>query len=146
MRWGVEQARRGWATKEQVARALKANPHLVTAIDFSPERAMRVDTLRPTRAVDLAGRDVLPLISTVDGRHWQIETGDAADVRFSASEVPAGAARSYLVESTGWYRIRAPAVEQPNLALLYRLLNEPGAASRYSVGRMNAFLEALARR
>jgi hypothetical protein len=117
----------------------------LAAIDFSPERAMRVDTLRPTRAVDLAGRDVLPLISAVDGRHWQIETGDAADLRFSAPEIPAGAARSYLVESTGWYRIRAPAVEQPDLALLDRLVNEPGAVSRYSVSRMNEFLEALAR-
>jgi hypothetical protein len=118
----------------------------LAAIDFSPERAIRVDTLRPTRAVDLAGRDVLPLISAVDGRHWQIETGAAADVRFPAPDIPAGAARSYLVESTGWYRIRAPAVEQPNLALLDRLLNEPGAASRYSVSRMNTVLEALARR
>lgn len=118
----------------------------LAAIDFSLERAMRVDTLRPTRAVDLAGRDVLPLISAVDGRHWQIETGDAADVRFSVPDIPAGATRSYLVESRGWYRIRPPAVEQPNLALLDRLLNEPGAASRYSVSRMNAFLEALARR
>lgn len=117
----------------------------LVAIDFSPERSIHIDTLRPERAVDLGGRDVLPLISAVDGGHWKIETGDAAELRFSAPEIPAGAARSYLVETRGWYRIRAPAVGQPNVALMDRLLNEPGAASRYSVSRMNEFLAALAR-
>jgi hypothetical protein len=118
----------------------------LVAMDFSPERSMQVDTLRPERPVDLAGRDVLPLISTVDGRYWRIETGDAAELRFPAPDVPAGVARSYLVESTGWYRIRAPAVGEPNVALLGRLLNEPGAASQYSVDRMNRLLGRSAAR
>lgn len=118
----------------------------LVAMDFSPERAMHVDTLRPDRAVDSGGRDVLPLVSAVDGRYWRVETGDAAELRFAAPEVPAGAARSYLVESAGWYRIRAPAVGEPDAALIGRLLNESGAASRYAVGRMNQLLRRLAAR
>jgi len=46
--------------------------------------------------------------------------------------------------SAGWYRIRAPAAGEPEVATIDRLLTEPGAASRYSVGRLNGLLRALA--
>jgi hypothetical protein len=116
------------------------------AIDFSPERPMHVETLRPERAVSVDGHDMLPLVSDLDGRYWVIETGDAAELRFAVPDVPLGMARSYLLQSTGWYRIRAPAVGEPNVSLIDNLLNQPGAGSRYSVGRMNGLLEALVRR
>jgi len=116
------------------------------ALDPSDERPMRVRTLDPVAATDAGGRDVLPLLTQVDRRYYTMETGDAAELRFQVPPVPAGQARSYLVRSTGWYRIRAAAEGEPEVALLDRLLAEPSAGSRFSVERMNHVLRAAGER
>jgi len=116
----------------------------LVALDSSVERPVSPRVVQPERAVDAGGRDVLPLIAAADRIYYTLETGDAAELRFSIPEVPVGLARSYLVQSTGWYRIRAPAAGEPEVATIDRLLTEPGAASRYSVGRLNGLLRALA--
>jgi hypothetical protein len=115
-------------------------------LDPSDERPMRVRTLDPVAAPDTGGRDMLPLLTQVDRRYYTMETGEAAELRFQVPPVPTGQSRSYLVRSTGWYRIRAAAEGETEVALLDRLLVEPGAASRFSVERMNHVLQAAAER
>ena len=62
---------------------------------------------------------------------------------FHAPSVPEGMIRSYLIATTGWYRIHSPASSAPPRAEVARIGTEPGAVSRLSVARLNEALEAL---
>jgi len=115
------------------------------ALDPSDERPVQARTIPPATATDGQGRDLLPLLTRMDQRYYVIETGEAAELRFDVPPVPAGQIRSYLVRSAGWYRIRAAAEGEPEVALLDKLLLEPGAGSRFSVDRMNRVLQAATR-
>lgn len=112
-------------------------------IDFSPERAIHVRELQVDRAVDRRGQDVRDLLGEVDGRTYSMEPGDRAELSFRVPDAPRGQVRSYLLRSTGWYRIHTPEVGEPNVALLRRVGVEPGAVSRLAVARMNEALRAM---
>jgi hypothetical protein len=105
-----------------------------------------VHELAAESAVDQSGADVASLISSLDRRHYVMETGVSAELRFRVPDVPAGRVRSYLVRSSGWYRIHAPEVKAPDVALLRKVLTEPYGASRVAVGRMNDAMLALGAR
>jgi hypothetical protein len=62
---------------------------------------------------------------------------------FQAPPVAPGKARTYLLRSTGWYRIHTAETGAPALALLRRLQTEPFAGSRFSVARLDELLEAM---
>jgi hypothetical protein len=115
------------------------------ALDPSDERPVQARAIPPTTATDGQGRDLLPLLARVDQRYYVIETGEGAELQFDVPPVPAGRVRSYLVRSTGWYRIRAAAEGEAEVALLDKLLLKPGAGSRLSVERMNRVLQAATR-
>jgi hypothetical protein len=89
------------------------------------------------------GQDVLALLSEADGIELVLETGDAAVLSFQVPAVPEGMIRSYLIATTGWYRIHSPASDAPPRAEVARIGTEPGAVSRLSVARLNEALEAL---
>jgi hypothetical protein len=55
-----------------------------------------------------SGANVAPLISSLDGRHYVMENGASAELRFQVPDVPAGRGRSYLVRASGSYRLHAP--------------------------------------
>lgn len=113
------------------------------ALDFSGERPMTVTELSATSAVDERGQDVRDLLATVDGRFFTMEPGEYAEVRYQVPEIPPGQARTYLVRSTGWYRIHTPEVGEPDVAVLNRVLTEPHAISRISIAWMNEALRAM---
>jgi hypothetical protein len=113
------------------------------ALDFSPERHLSVTELSATSAVDARAQDVRDPLAAADGRFFRMEPGDFAELRYDVPAIPRGQARTYLVRSTGWYRIHTPEVGEPDLALLNRVLTEPYAISRISVARMNETLRAM---
>ncbi len=115
------------------------------ALDYSSVRPVTVYGLDPESALDESGRNVQDLISTADDLYYVMERGDQAELRFRVPVVPEGKARSYLVRSTGWYRVHTPEVGEPDLALLGRLTAEPNGASRISVARLNDALQAMER-
>ncbi|KPK81014.1 MAG: hypothetical protein AMS25_08040, partial [Gemmatimonas sp. SM23_52] len=53
-------------------------------------------------------------------------------------------ARSYVLSSSGWYRIHSPGIGEPDAHTLARIENEPLAIARLSVARMNEALVRLA--
>ena len=116
------------------------------ALDFTADRQLAVHELSPVSARDIAGRDILPLIGSVDHRYYVAETGAAADVAFSVPPLAAGLRRSFLLRSTGWYRVRTPAEGPPDLASLATLTRDSLGVSRASVARLNASLLLLAER
>jgi hypothetical protein len=116
------------------------------ALGAAESSPIEVRELRAESAVDQSGADVAPRISSLDGRHYVMESGVSAELRFRVPDVAAGHTRSYLVRSSGWYRIHAPDVEAPDVALLRKVLTEPYGASRVAVGRMNDAMLALGAR
>jgi hypothetical protein len=113
------------------------------ALDESAESAVEVREVRASRAVDRTGRDVAELLVAVDDKEFVMETGDYALLDFEVPSLQAGKARSFLVRSTGWYRIHTIETEPPDRITLSRLANERDAASRFTVERMNATLRAI---
>ncbi|MEP7325640.1 MAG: hypothetical protein ABI836_06815 [Gemmatimonadota bacterium] len=113
------------------------------AIDYSEERTMVVHELQADRAVTGDGVDIRPLLRSIDHSSYDLETGDGADLSFMVPPVPAGQIRSYLLKSTGWYRVHAPDTGERDQALLARVFHEPLGVSRAVVARFNDALSAF---
>jgi hypothetical protein len=113
------------------------------AMDFSADRTLAVHELPLLEARDLAGRDVAPLLAAADDRYFVLAHRAAAELRLLVPPQPAGTSRSYLLRSTGWYRIDTPNVGAPDVAALDALARDPLAVSRASVARYNAALARL---
>jgi hypothetical protein len=111
------------------------------AVDFGAEPAFVVHELAPARARTADGQDVLPLISHVDGREWVFDQGTTADVSLPLPTTTRGMTRSYLVRTTGWYRIHLAEVGAPDVARLDRVFNEPRGAARVSVAALNRVIQ-----
>ena len=57
----------------------------------------------------------------------------------------AGQERSFILRSTGWYRIRTDESRAPDVALLRAIQSDRLGISRAAVVRLNGRLEQLAR-
>ncbi|MGE5759541.1 MAG: hypothetical protein ACM37V_04175 [Gemmatimonadota bacterium] len=110
------------------------------AVAYGPEPQLVVHELVPASARTTEGEDVLPLVARADGREWVFEQRTRADVRFPLPRPVPGMARSYLVKTTGWYRIHFAEAGEPDVTTLDRMFNEPRAAVRISVSAINAAL------
>jgi hypothetical protein len=58
--------------------------------------------------------------------------------------LPRGQARTYLLRSTGWYRVDTPQTGEPDFASLAGLAKDSLAVGRASVLQLNAALTRLA--
>ncbi len=105
------------------------------ALDTSAEQALQVRELHPDTATFGDGSDALPLIADRDDRYLDLETSDSARVTFTDPEVPAGMVRSYLLRSTGWYRIHTPQTDAPSPLLA--AMGQPGMLARLALARLN---------
>lgn len=121
---------------------------LIDHVALGPAQSgpLQVRELQAESALDQSGADIAPLITSLDRQYYVMENGISAQLSFRVPDVPAGQVRSYLVRSSGWYRVHAPEVKTPDIALLYRVHNEPFGASRASVARMNDALLAMGAR
>jgi hypothetical protein len=113
------------------------------AMDYSAPTALQVRELRPVRATDDSGGDVLALVADADRRELVLQRGDSAEVVFAAPPLASGRARSYLLSSRGWYHLQVPESGAPQTALLDAALDEPLAASRIVTGTLTRALGAL---
>jgi hypothetical protein len=111
------------------------------AIDYSPERTIALQTLTPRQALDRDRGNVRDLLATVDDRYYEMVKGDEAELIFDVPPVPKGQARSYLLRSTGWYKINSPETGEPDVELLRMIERELGAIARIAVARQNAAIE-----
>lgn len=113
------------------------------ALDFSEQLQIRPQELQAESAVDHKGRDVRTALRSADRTYHVLATGDQTDLSFRVPPVPNGMKRSYLLRSTGWYKITAPEVKEPDIALLSEVKNRPHGASRVAVARFNDALRVL---
>ncbi|MGH7514823.1 MAG: hypothetical protein ACREOQ_18100 [Gemmatimonadales bacterium] len=113
------------------------------ALDFSAEHPVTATELVPTTAIDDLGQDVRGLLADADTGSFVMEQDDFAELRYEVPAIPPGRSRTYLLRSTGWYRIHTPEIAEPDVTLLDRVLREPRAISRISIARMNEVLRAV---
>jgi len=114
------------------------------ALDFTSDRDVAVHELRLVSAREADGRDVASLIAAVDHQDYALSHGASAEVIFAVPPVPAGMARTYLLRSTGWYRVDAPETGEPDVAALAALGRDSLAVGRASVLRLNAAIARFA--
>jgi hypothetical protein len=114
------------------------------AMDFGREPQHLVRRLGARLATDRAGQDVSAALRAADGRYFVGQKGDRVDLVFDVPAVPAGMVRSYVLETTGWYRIHAAAVGEPDSAALRRIDRDPSFVAKFTVSHMNAALSLLA--
>jgi hypothetical protein len=113
------------------------------ALASSEPEPVSITELLPESAVERSGADLLSLLSSQDRRHYIMENGASAELRFRVPGVPAAKVRSYLVRSAGWYRIHTPDTQPADVALLNQVLKEKHGASRLSVARFNEILLSM---
>ena len=111
-------------------------------LDFSDEAPLEVKEVAPSSAVDRTGRDVRKPLAEIDGLEYVTTRGDAADLVFAVPATAPGRARSYLLASSGWYRIHTAETGEPDRVTLARVGREPGAISRIATARLNAAILA----
>lgn len=104
------------------------------ALDFTPERAVTVHEL-PAELAPGAGRS----------RVARLRPGDSILVSLQVPPVPAGAERSYLLRSHGWYRIDSPESGPPDLALLRQVLGQRDGLARVATARLQEAVASLDR-
>jgi hypothetical protein len=119
-----------------------------TAVDEAWSAPVDRELTAASARMESDGRDVASLLAAVDGTKLVLETGEAAELAFVVPPVPEGSARSYLLSSTGWYRIHtAPSDAAPNEAVVrFEREGAPGDLSRIAVSRLNEALALLADR
>jgi hypothetical protein len=106
------------------------------AVDYSPDQAIRVDTLRLQTAIAAGGEDVLPALAAVDTLyHAMPNTGDRATLEFTAPPPAIDKARTVVLHSRGYYRLHLTPTGQPDTAMVRRVLEEPGAAAAFSASQ-----------
>ena len=115
------------------------------ALDSATPSTIDVHEVFAQSATDHAGARVGDRLRFRDSRYFVMEPGDGAEMRFQIPAVPAGRSRSYLVRSSGWYRIHGPETAAPDTRILARVLTESHGASRESVARFNDAMLTLAR-
>ena len=113
------------------------------AMDFTGDAPLAVHDLPLLSAVDQAGRDVAPALRAVDHREDVLAHGDAAVVTFEVPPSPAGLARTWVLRSTGWYRVDTPETGEPDAVDLAALGRDSLAVGRASVARLVAALASL---
>jgi hypothetical protein len=116
------------------------------AIDFSPERTFTVREVYAETARDGSGRDVRSYLSAIDGNRLVLEPGEYVELLFQAPSLPENRQRTYLLSTTGWYRIHSSTSGEPEVEILDRIAEERGAIARLSIARMNKALHTLAAR
>ncbi len=106
------------------------------ALDYSPDRDLRVERLLPVEARDAKGVDVLGPVRASDDSYYEMpETGDRAYVSFPAPALRAGAERTVFLHSRGYYRLHLPEGGEPDRATLRQIAEDPDGAARFAADR-----------
>lgn len=111
----------------------------IDAVTLEPARyeAIRVHRLPGSSALAHDGTDPEEVLAMEDQRYLQLETGEWAELEYVDPPRKPGTERSYLLRSTGWYRVHTPAQGTANVALLALVESEPGGLSRAATIRLN---------
>jgi hypothetical protein len=103
------------------------------ALDYGVDERVQVDTVPVAYANDRDRGDVRAALLEADDQYHPLpNTGDHAELRFPAPPERPGLARTLLLHSRGYYRLKLPAEGPPDLALIDSILHVPGGVLHFS--------------
>ncbi len=114
-------------------------------IVLAPVEASRpvARTFLPARAVQSDGTDVRRSLATTDGDYQVLATrGERVDLAFELPAPAPGLVRDAFLHTSGYYRVHTPPQADLSAGTLYRLRDEPGSLSRFSVDLFRGYLKA----
>jgi hypothetical protein len=115
------------------------------AIDYSKPHTLSSHEVKLDRVVAVGNDEIRAKLETQDRRYVVLQRGDYYDLEFRVPAVPAGMTRSYLLKSSGWYRVHTDQAAAPQVALLRKAETEAYGISKISVARLNDVLTGLER-
>ena len=102
------------------------------AMDYSPERPLRMTKIAAKEACDWAGRDLREVLRAADGAYFEMPgQWQRASMIFGAPPRRAGMERTLFLHSRGYYHMHLPAGD-PDWATFQRILREPGFGPRFA--------------
>jgi hypothetical protein len=117
------------------------------AVDYTPDRPVAVQKLKPATAQDLQGRNVLPELAAVDNRYLAMPNiGDTADITFLAPPARSGTDRAVFLHSRGYYNLHMSGAGAPDKATLKAVENVPGGAVRFAATQYGQWQLAMQQR
>jgi hypothetical protein len=81
-------------------------------------------------------------LQSIDQSYLTLETGQHVDLTFAVPPVTPGLTRSFIAQTTGWYRVHGAETADPDTTLLAEL-RQPRGAARTVIRYSNRALEAL---
>jgi hypothetical protein len=103
------------------------------AVDYTPDRPVSVEKLKPATAQDLNGINVLPDLAAVDGRYLAMPNiGDTADITFLTPPARTGSDRTVFLHTRGYYNLHVSGTGEPDKATLKAFEKVPGSAARFA--------------
>jgi len=103
----------------------------------------RVQRLAPLRAVQSGGTDVRWRLAATDGAYQVLaDRGERVDLAFDLPPPAPGLERDAFLHTSGYYRVHQPPQSELSAGTLYRLRDEPGSLSRFSIELFRRYEEA----
>ena len=95
----------------------------------------------PVRAVERGGIDVRALLASHDGNYQVLPLrGERVDLSFELPPPAPGLERDAFLRTSGYYRVHTPPQSELSAGTLYRLRDEPGSLSRFSLDLFRGYL------
>jgi hypothetical protein len=113
------------------------------AVDYSSDRPVSVQILKPSAAQDLQGKNVLPELVSADSRYLAMPNmGDTADISFVTPPRKDGAERAVFLHSRGYYKLHLSGTGKPDTKMLQAFEKVPGSAARYAADQYGQWQQA----
>jgi hypothetical protein len=115
------------------------------AMDYSDDARLTIRHVRPSRATTHNGGNALGVLSDRDDRTLTLERTQWAELEFRVPDPPVAEVRTWMVESTGWYRIHLTPARIVRSDLLNAIETDRLMGAKLSVAWMNQIIRTMAR-
>lgn len=112
-------------------------------IDEDREEELCIQRIEPQSVVSTVVATNPDVIQYEDGRHLRLDPGEEAEIIFEVPDkcTPSGRSVTWILESSGYYRMTVPDGQPPQTELITRILREPGAFAGWSDEKLWRSLE-----
>jgi hypothetical protein len=113
-------------------------------VDYSDDKAFRLQEIAPTSAVTDDGEDVTSALDSTDRvYHVMPETGQGATLEFPVPPVTSDTERTVFAKVWGYYDIHINGRGPADTEILSRILREPGEVVAYSLREYRDWRESI---
>jgi hypothetical protein len=110
--------------------------------DFSADLPIDITEAQLIQAKDNKGKDLSSLLGNIDDQDYILPTNEEwAELTFRAPARKKGYERSFILKSTGYYKVHGDTQSEPQKALMAKL-SKPGAFGKYSLELLARYKES----